>query len=87
MRYLLAIILLSLCSCTLPTNEATASLAASRSARPNYTATIEIASVPTGCIVEWNGEFLGITPFLLTVDTTADRIWLHTGFWGSRWNI
>jgi hypothetical protein len=77
-------LLISLCSCTLPTNEATTSLAVSNPAAPNYTATIEIASIPTACIVEWNDEFLGITPFLLTVDTNADRIWRQMG---RRWHI
>lgn len=37
--------------------------------------TIRITSVPTGCIVELNGEYIGQTPFSLTVDADANGCW------------
>jgi hypothetical protein len=37
--------------------------------------TIMIASVPTGCIVELNGEYIGQTPFSLTVDSDGNGCW------------
>lgn len=37
--------------------------------------TIRIASVPPGCIVELNGEYIGQTPFSLTVDADPNGCW------------
>lgn len=37
--------------------------------------TIRIMSVPAGCIVELNGEYIGQTPFTLTVDADANGCW------------
>jgi hypothetical protein len=37
--------------------------------------TIRFASVPTGCIVEINGEYIGQTPFSLTVDADNNGCW------------
>ncbi len=37
--------------------------------------TIEITSVPVGCIVEVNGEYIGQTPLSLTVDADANGCW------------
>lgn len=34
-----------------------------------------IASVPTGCIVELNGEYIGQTPFTLTVEADNNGCW------------
>jgi len=37
--------------------------------------TIRISSVPSGCIVEMNGEYIGQTPFSLTVDADPNGCW------------
>ncbi|MCX7868831.1 MAG: hypothetical protein N2322_02665 [Terrimicrobiaceae bacterium] len=68
-----------LCSCALATKPATTASAASISEPSNPTTTMAIASFPSGCIFEWNGEFLGTTPFLLTVDTNSGKKWLSEG--------
>ena len=36
---------------------------------------IRIASAPAGCIVEMNGEYIGQTPFSLTVDADNNGCW------------
>jgi len=37
--------------------------------------TIRFTSVPAGCIVEMNGEYIGQTPFSLTVDADNNGCW------------
>ncbi len=37
--------------------------------------TIKIASLPRGCVVEVNGEYMGITPMVLRVPATPDGRW------------
>ena len=43
--------------------------------RTDAVKTIRIASVPAGCIVEMNGEYIGQTPFCLTVDADNNGCW------------
>ena len=38
-------------------------------------ATMEILSLPRGCVVEMNGEYLGSTPLKISVPSTPDRRW------------
>jgi len=40
--------------------------------------TIKIVSLPTGCVVEVNGEYMGITPLVLRVPSTPDGRWRGT---------
>jgi len=37
--------------------------------------TIVIASIPAGCIVEMNGEYIGQAPFSLTVNADSNGCW------------
>lgn len=39
-------------------------------------ATVEILSLPRGCVVEMNGEYLGSTPLKISIPTTPDGRWL-----------
>jgi hypothetical protein len=76
---LLAPLLLLLSCCAFLVDKPSTSSTMSNSAIENHTVTIEIASIPPGCIVELNGEFLGLTPFRLTVDSDSEGRW-------SRWD-
>jgi len=38
-------------------------------------ATVEILSLPRGCVVEMNGEYLGSTPLKISIPTTPDGRW------------
>ena len=38
--------------------------------------TIEILSLPRGCVVEMNGEYLGSAPIKISVPATPDGKWL-----------
>jgi len=42
---------------------------------PTAVKTIRVTSVPAGCIVEMNGEYLGQSPFSLTVDADKNGCW------------
>jgi len=37
--------------------------------------TVEIVSLPRGCVVEMNGEYLGGTPLKISVPATPDGCW------------
>jgi len=39
------------------------------------TTTIEVLSLPRGCVVEMNGEYLGGTPVKIDIPSTADGRW------------
>ena len=49
-----------------------------RKARP--IAKIDVRSIPTGCVVELNNEYLGVTPLEVVVDATESGDWASQGF-------
>ena len=42
-------------------------------------AKIDVRSIPTGCVVELNDEYLGVTPLEVVVDTTESGNWASQG--------
>ena len=42
-------------------------------------AKIDVRSIPTGCVVELNDEYLGVTPLEVVVDTTDSGNWASQG--------
>ena len=40
---------------------------------------IDVRSIPTGCVVELNGEYLGVTPLEVVVDATESGNWASQG--------
>lgn len=69
----IAICLLALGGCTTPTEKFAGIEPEVRT--PTAVKTIRVTSVPAGCIVEMNGEYLGQTPFSLTVDADRNGCW------------
>mgnify|MGYP001552581883 CR=1 FL=1 len=43
-------------------------------------AKIDVRSIPTGCVVELNDEYLGVTPLEVVVDATESGNWASQGF-------
>jgi hypothetical protein len=48
---------------------------AGREASPPDTVTMEVLSLPRGCIVEMNGEYLGATPVKIDIPATPEGRW------------
>jgi hypothetical protein len=42
-------------------------------------AKIDVRSIPTGCVVELNDEYLGVTPLEVVVDATESGNWASQG--------
>lgn len=55
---------LSACSTTTPV-----------AGEPQYTVTTEIFSLPKGCVVEMNGEYVGTAPVKIAIPSTSDGRW------------
>lgn len=70
---LLAACLFALAGCTTPPSGHAGAGPEIRKTTP--VKTIRITSVPAGCIVELNGEYIGQTPFSLTVDADLNGCW------------
>lgn len=41
---------------------------------------IDVRSIPAGCVVELNDEYLGVTPLEVVVDATESGNWASQGF-------
>ncbi len=59
-----ACILVSACSTTAPST-----------GEPQDTVTMEVFSLPKGCVVEMNGEYVGAAPVKIDIPSTSDGRW------------
>ena len=73
MRALIFIFLALICGCTTQSYRYIGTRNENSKAGP--VKTICITSSPIGCIVELNGEYIGQTPFSLTVDADVHGCW------------
>jgi hypothetical protein len=72
MRAILFLLAFAFAGCSTPTRYAGVE---PEVRKPTPVKTICITSVPAGCIVEMNGEYIGQTPFTLTVDADNNGCW------------